>query len=314
MKNFLNVLSVIGLLAWCICFALGFNYQQGGAMVISILLCAFLAAFMGMLLFLMKRWSRPKSSDHKANAKQREMYCLGIYIFTIILSASSFAHFVTVQSTVKNEIRPLAQQRIAELERVFGDENTTGSYLNYIQETVIPPYEKFLEDKYNGDEKTIKLSLSRLRDELTNEGEFTTLQEDVNDFLGYCRYSVENWVPWTITSYLSELDNNTEKWETEVTKMSTNHEWTSSEPFIIKPTASDKLMGEISNPSVSIFSSLTILLIIIVQIISLLSYIANRDWSHHKPIKPTGDFFVWNGDVKPQGKNKKLLNTNKKEI
>lgn len=314
MKIFLNVLSVIGLFAWCICFALGFNYQQGGALAISILLFVFIIAFMGMLLFLMKRWSHPQGSDHKANAKLREMYCLGIYVLTVILSASSFAHFVTVQSTVKNEIRPMAQQRIAELERVFGDENTAGSYLNHIQETVIPPYEKFLEGKYNGDEKTIKLSLSRLRDELTNDGEFLTLQEDVNNFLSYCRYSVENWVPWTITAYLSDLDNNMKEWESEVIKMSTNHEWTSSEPFNINSIATDKLVGKISSPSVPIFNSLTILLIIIIQIITLLSYIADRDWSHHGPIKPTGDFSVWNGDVKPQGGNKKLFNTNKKEI
>lgn len=314
MKIFLNVLSGIGLLAWCSCFALGFNYQQGGALTISLLLFVFLIAFLGMLLYLMKRWSNPKISDHKANAKKREMICGALYVLAIIFSVGGVAQFITVQTSVKNEVSPLVQQRIMELERVFGDENTQGSYLHHIQEIIMPTYTKYLESKYD-DDNTIQLALSRLQDELTKDGDFTVLQDNVESFLGYCRYSVQNWVPWTVSAYISELDNNIGDWEAQVTEMSTNHEWASSEPFVINSIAKDKLVNRIINPSDSIFSGLAILLMIVMQVVILLSYLAGRDWSHN--VRKPDDrilFATWKGNSKPAAKNDKGNNNSNKKV
>lgn len=301
MKIFLKILSAIALLVWATCFALGFNYQQGGALVISITLAVLLLIFMGIFLFLMSRWSNPNKLDNKGNAQRKEIICVSLYVIVVLLSVSSVAHFITVQSSVKNDVKPMAQQRIAELERVFGDETTSESYLNHIETKVIPVYRTYLESKYN-DSESVTVALARLKEDLTQNGQFEALQDEVNEFLGYCRYSVENWVPWTIPSYLFQLDYKLKSWESQVKTMSINSQWTANEPYEVKSIATEKLINRIMSPS-STFSGLAILLIVVLQFAIVLFYLAGRDWNRHGPTKFKGEYAVWDSNDVKDNKN-----------
>ena len=294
MKIFLKILSAIGLLAWCVCFAFGFNYRQGGALTMSILMFVVVLAIFGLLLYLMSRWSNPKASDHRANARTRELVCLALYVVATVLTAGCVAQFITVQSSVKNEMQPVAMAQLDELQRVFDDENTQGSYLNHIKEQVVPTYANHLKGQYS-DDNTVNMGIARLEDELTGDGEFEILQEEVTDYVSHARYSVQNWVPWTITRYLQGLDDNTAAWEEKVMKMSRNHEWTASEGFSISSVAGDSLLAAVTSPKDGNFGALAIILIIAMQLLMLLSYVSGRNWSVAGPRKATGNFGTWNG-------------------
>lgn len=298
MKIFLLILSSIGLLAWGVCFALGYNYMEGGALSLSILLGVALLAVTGLLFYLMSRWSHPLAEDHKASAKSWEIISLAGYVLVMAISTQGVAQFITVQTSVQNEVKPIAEERLNELETVFGDAGTPGSYLSYVEEKsaslglkVGAQYEG-LDEK--GRQDNIKLARSRFEDEMTGDGTFYNLQRDVESFIGHCRYSVRNWVPWTVIPYLSQLDSDLPKWEEEVTKMSTAHEWTVNEPYTVGSVASGNLVEAIQHPAGGVFSGFAILIMVVIQVIILISYLAGRNWNTSGPSSfKHGQFSTW---------------------
>lgn len=287
MKIFLRILSVLGLLVWCACFALGYNYKEGGALMMSLMLGLALLVAMGLFLYLMNRWGNPTSGEHKANARSYEIICGVLYAVMVALSVTGVARFITVQSRVQNEVRPLAEERINELETVFGDESVAGSYRSYVEarkETyAVEVAAKYAGIDEEGKQQNVELEVSRLEDELTKNGTFDDTKANVDDFLAHCKYSVMHWVPWTITRYLADLDANLPVWETEVVKMSTDCKYTTLEAYSIESVAKDSLLDMVKNPKGGVFSALAIIVMLSLQIAILLFYFAGKDWSRQGP-------------------------------
>ena len=290
MKVFLKVLSAIALLAWTAAFVLGFNYRFD-SIPVACLLGIFLAALVVLVIYFLMRWSNPSLNDNVAKAKNREIACISAYALLFALTVTDVAHFVTVQTDVKAQIKPVAEKRIAELERIFSsDPETEGSYLNYVEQKSVL-YRTELKGVYYDNSHTLDVKCQAFKDDLMGDGRFAELQYDVEALLGKCRYSVYYWVPWTISGYLDRLDSDLESWESEVVELSMKHIWIreKNEPFVPNSLADgSRLADEIRNPSMSRFGVLTILLVVVLQFFILLPYIAGRNWSASGPKRYKG--------------------------
>lgn len=292
MKIFYNFLWIAGLLIWSCCFAMGFNYGHGDSLVVSIILLLAVLAIMSIAIFLLNKWANPLSGINKKTAKTKELACLCVYALMVILTVSGFAHFIAVQTEVKTAVRPLALNRITEIRRVFGNENMEGSYMAYVQE-LSNTYRNAMKANY-ADESTINLAVSEFEDEMMGEGGYERLKNQANKFLSNCQQSIDFWIPWTVTEYLTQLDGNTESWMNELVRMSEKNEWvkTTGEKYESHVDFSVSLAEKVINPSTSDFSVLALVLIVILQVLVLFSYLREKDWSQSGPKKHKSSRFV----------------------
>lgn len=292
MKIFYNFLWIAGLLIWSCCFAMGFNYGHGDSLVVSIILLLSVLAIMSIAIFLLNKWANPLSSINKKTAKTKELACLCVYGLMVILTVSGFAHFIAVQTEVKTAVRPLAMNRITELRRVFGNENKEGSYMAYVQD-LSNTYRNAMKANY-ADESTINLAVSEFEDEMMGEGGYERLKNQANKFLSDCQQSIDFWIPWTVTEYLTQLDVNTESWNNELIRMSEKNDWvkTTGEKYDSHMDSSSSLAELVIHPSSSDFSLLAIVLIIILQVLVLFPYLREKDWSQSGPKKHKSSRFV----------------------
>lgn len=281
MKIFLNALWVVGLIIWSCCFAMGFNYGHGDSLLVSLILLVAVLLIMGISIFFLNKWS---VSDGKT-AKTKEMASLFAYLVMVLLTISSVAHFITIQTDVKTEIRPKAINRIHELRRVFGNESKEGSYQSYVSE-LSATFRNQMKKDY-ADEGTVNLAVSEFEDEMMGEGEYERLKNQSQRFLSDCEQAVEFWIPWTVTEYLAQLDKNTEEWPSALVRLSSKNEWVKTTGESYNPHLDDtvNLAELVSNPTISDFSLLAIIVIIVLQVIILFSYIRGKDWSQSGPIR-----------------------------
>lgn len=308
MKIFLRILSAIGLLVWCTCFAFGFDYNRGGALVVGCLLAFFLLLVMGMLLYLMMRWSNPKSTDHKANSHIREIISCILYGIIALVSAGGVCQFITVQTKVRHQVAPIVANRVNELNIIFDKDGTQpeGSYRAYI-DTKAYAYRMKVEaeqdmlglDDYNK-ESNVETAVNFFQNALENNGTvtFETLRTQIvgeNGLNGYFDHLSQNWWPTMITKYTAMLDQKLPEWERQVVELSTNHEFTANEPYqpyVVDTNRSVVLLDKVKGGK---FSILGIVVVIILQIIILLAYVAGRNWSKAGPKRPKNDvqFVSW---------------------
>lgn len=275
----LNVLSALGLLAWSMCFTLGYSFREGGAIMTAVALGVCLLAVMGIVFYLMRRWSRPSGGQHRANARRNEFISLGVYCVAVLLSATCVAQFITVQSKVRNEVQPMARECIAELKMVFGSESISGSYLNYVAEKSAS-YELKIKAQYHNlsDDavrKNVHMNVLAFKSKLKGADRFDILKGEVNDYLR--SQNTRSWSPFTLTKDLTTLDKKLPEWESELIELSKGHEWTVSEPYSVQSASTGNLAEEISKPSGGVYSGMSIVLILVIQFVILLSYVAGRE-------------------------------------
>ena len=305
MKIFLNILWITGLLIWSCCFAMGFNYGHGDSLLVSIIFLLAVLAIMSIDIFLLNKWTDPDSCANKKTAKTKEIACLVTYAVMVLLTVNGFAHFVAVQTEVKSEVRPKALERIHELRRMFGGDNKEGSYQSYVTE-MSATYRNAMKKDY-ADEGTVNLAVSEFEDEMMGEGAYERLKNQSQKFLSDCEQSVQFWIPWTVTEYLTQLDKNTENWGKELICLSKKSEWVKATDESYNPhiDSTESLAGQVVNPSVSDYSLLAIIIIIVLQIIVLFPYLRGKDWSQSGPKKYSGK----DGGPVVYGGNRKSSNT-----
>lgn len=293
MKLFLNFLSFTGLVVWFVCFTLGYNFSQGGALVMSIVLGVALIAVMGLMLYLMKRWSRPLSGDHVANAKSKEIISLVVYLGLTVLSVSGVAQFIKDETSVRTKVRPLAEQRMHAIERVFGNASVSGSYLAYVDEKSAT-----LENNVKADFAHQGLTSDQIdKNAATQVNVFESnvvgdtyqhLASEADNLLSSCSTSIGYWNPFTLTDNLSKLDTEPQKWIMQLKELSQKDEWSKNEPYEASfiSESNENLLQMVTNPEGGVFNGLSIVLIVVIQIIILLSYLAGRDWDTQGGRKP----------------------------
>lgn len=293
MKLFLNILSGVGLLLWFACFTLGYNFQEGGALTMSILLGVFILVVMTLLIYLLKRWSHPTGSDHKANALSKEIVCVVIYLVVVVLTASGVAQFITVESSVRSEVTPLARNRMQAIDRVFGDSNVSGSYLAYVEEKSGTLEEKekaqYAHQGLSSEQidKNVAVKVDVFESNVIGE-KYDHLAGQAKSLLDKAGTAIGYWNPFTVCENLAKLDNEPAKWAEELKELSTQDEWTKNEPYEASfgVSSEDNLLNWVQDPIGGVFSGMAILLIIVMQIMIILTYFVNRDWEISGPRKP----------------------------
>lgn len=291
MKTILKILSFVALIIWCICFALGYNFHEGGNLTMSSVLAFFLLGLMAILIYLMTLFSKPKNANQTKINMIKEIACGVCYAVLFALSCSMVAQFITVETRTKSQVQPLAQERINELYKAYADQDeaVAGSYWAYIDEKA-GLYEEHVrntdtaptQDQRNSNAAT---QMNELIETLLGGTQFEETQSLVIDFLEHCDYAVENWVPWSLPRYLGELDNNLPKWEKVLVDLSVTHNWTKSEPYAIDSVADANLLDMVKHPEGGNFSALAIIMLIVMQIVILLPYFIGRDWATTGPQK-----------------------------
>ena len=304
MKIFMRVLWMVGLLTWSCCFALGFNYGHGDSLMVSLILLIAVLSIMGVDVFFLNKYANPDLGSHRKHAATMEKVCLVVYAVMVVLTIGGVAHFVTVQTTVKSEVRPEALSRIQELRRVFGADNVEGSYQAYVA-TMSQTYRNAMKKNY-ADEGTVNVAVAEFEDEMMGQGEYELMRNQALAFLDECEYTVLNWIPWNVTEYLSELDENLNEWEEELIALSKKNEWVieSNEPYDPRSEATDSLASRVINSEVADFGALSIVLIVVMQILILLPYMRERDWLKSNTKKHKGAY-VYNPDSMGEGSSSK---------
>ena len=262
---------------------MGFNYGHGDSLVVSIILLIAVFGIMGIAIFLLNKWTNADSSFNHKTAKTKEIASLAAYIIMVLLTVNGVAHFIAVQTDVKSAVRPQALNRIQELKRIFGNDTKEGSYQSYVSE-LSATYRNQMKKDY-ADERTVNLAVSEFEDAMMGEGAYERLKNKANSFLTDCENSVDYWIPWTVTEYLINLDKNSEDWPSELIRLSEKQEWVKTTGETYKPhlEVKESLANIVINPSVSNYSLLSIIVIMVLQAIILFSYLRGKDWSQSGP-------------------------------
>lgn len=272
MKNALNILSGLGIAVWAICFFFGFNCLIGtsdSAVVISAFVAILLAIAMGFLVFMLKKWSGRIIGVSVSNARRNQMILLFIYFAIVIPTCGSVVHFINLETSIKEDIQPQAKEKYNELLTMISDEDTKGSYRYYVEEQI----RLFEEGEKAGNDSDLDVRIADMRDQLTNDIYETS--NEIEDFLGYCISSVDNWEPLTIANYLIKLDEKYAEWQDAFIEISKNCEYTKSEPYKpIDEYRDTKLSKAVCEGGIADADFLSIMLMVLIQFVVLLTYLA----------------------------------------
>lgn len=275
MKTFLDVLSGIGIVLWTVCFFFGLNYVQSGALMVSVPVALFLGIALGFFIVQMKRKSNPEPGEHVKHAQTLEFVLLGLYLVACLFSAVFICHMVAVSTDYQTEIQNKAKNQMEELGRIFGTAETAGSYMEYVTDK-LDTYRIEQEGK-NKDKGTIEVEQAALETELCTTSGYLKLESEVKNFLGSCYYMVENWNWFRVGNYLERLQANKPLWEEKVVECSTKASYTQNEPFNCRSEYNySSLTAPLTRLSLGECSMGAILLILILQLMILLTYVAGR--------------------------------------
>lgn len=291
MKMVYVFLGLLAVCLWSACFAMGFGFGYEFKQSWEIDLLFFLAAFavMGLVLFLLCKWANPDSGVNYYKARVKEMGCLAAYVLLALLTCGGFGRFVTVQTELRTALQKKALTRINDLKKMFADEEKEGSYQYYVEQ-MAERYQVSLQGKYM-DVENIRAAVARFQDDLMGDDNstFNQLKGDADKFLPKCEQTIVNWIPWSLTECVKDLDKYTQEWTEELSDLSETHPWVKemSEPY--KPQVSEDvaLSGSLQKAK-SGFGFLSIVLGVILQVMALFPYIRSKDWSRSGPIRYTG--------------------------
>ena len=315
MRTFLNILSGVGIILWCLCFCLGFNFQQEKpSIILAALLALFIAVVLGVLVFLLKKVT---SSSIRSNTNLRtERIALAVYGVVALLSCGSIIHFVHVYTTVKDEVVPLASHKIDDIKRAYGSEedvlavdllgragaerisisheSAAGSYLSYVADK-LGGYQLHLKKDMNFDVKTMQVKMTDFIDKFTGE-EFQVQRHEVLQEVELCELAINQWNPFTVNGRLLWLDKNHLTRIEDLVQHSKNTDYIRQYPDeYYTPTINEQvknvsLAGKLRDGGWATIGALSIILILILQVMILFTYFAYRT-SNRSSIK----------DVKIQG-------------
>jgi len=202
-------------------------------------------------------------------------------------SAIFLCHFVKVSLVDQKEVQNKAKQQMQELGRIFSDDCIAGSYMQWVADET-----DNLRIKLEGEgmvESTIKVKMSDLENELLETSGFNQLKNEVNEFLSHCDYSVSNWVWLTVPNYLSNLQENKPVYEQKVVECSKLSAYTAESPYDCNSKYSypdlAKTLEQVSLSDIGLWS---VLLVVILQILILLSYLAGRPDTGEDPTRYKG--------------------------
>ena len=311
----MRLLWIVGILAWACCFALGFNYKYGDSITTTIILFVALLGIMGTDIFLLNRYVSPDSGVNRKNAGTKEVACLFVYIIMVILTIGSVAHYIHVESNIKSTARQDAKKHINEIRRVYNDEDTVGNYLYYVEE-----YAKLYQDNLENDKgysnKPMKIEAAVTvfnQRMLGNDGSlYENTKSSIINSLNECEKHVDNWIPWNINEYLSSLDkeyiltldsidNHVEKLvELSQNVLSETFGENYDESYKYNPNFYESKEIAPKLKGTTTYSLLSIVVIILIQILIVVPYIKEKDWSRTGPRKHKanpGGFMVYDGKV-----------------
>lgn len=287
MKIFNYILWITGLLIWSSCFALGFNFGEVDSLLMSVILFIAVFGIMGVAVFLLNKWANPEGGVNRSSAQIKERACLAAYVVMVCLTAWHFAHFVTVQTDVNSKVRPLALERIDQIQVAFGDEETTGSYLYYVDDMASTYRNQLIGQGM--DNSTANSNVAQFCDAMNGFGEFQKLKDGQEGVIKSAYSSIANWIPWSVTESLQELDKNSKEWKEKLEAMSRGHEWAiKCNQFYECNIGTERLSDKVKDASKSDFGLLSILIIVLLQIMILFPYLRGKDWSSNGPQVHTG--------------------------
>ena len=315
MKTFLNILSGVGIVLWCLCFCLGFNFQQEKpSIVIAALLAIFIAVVLGVLVFLLKKVT--SSSTRSIKNLRTERIAFAVYVVVALLSCGSIIHFVHVYTTVKEAVIPLATHKIDDIKRAYGSEDdiltvdvlgrdgserisinhesAAGSYLSYVADKLVG-YQLYLKKDMTFDVKTMQVQMTDFIDKFTGET-FHVQRYEVLQEVALCELAISQWNPFTVNERLLWLDRNHLSKIEDLVQYSKNTDYIRQYPDeYYTPTINEQvknvsLASKLRDGGWATIGTLSIILILILQVMILFTYFAYRT-SNRSSIK----------DVKIQG-------------
>ena len=291
MKIFMRVMWILGLIAWSVCFALGFNYGNSSSFLITILVFIAVLVVMATDLIILHRQNDPAVVINREKARLKEIASLVVYVAMVAVTITGVARFVTVQNDIKSEVSQLAKTSIDEIYEMFTEEEgATGSYNNYVY-TMATRYRASLAMTYS-DAGTLDMKEADFVDRMKDYGGYRPI--GIDDLIDDYDYTVLNWLPWDIAETLGELDKRPSEWAASLTELSEDvlaELWPAAIQDAYQPKITvygPSLQSRLTQYDQSNFGLLSIILIVVIQLMIIIPYVWQKDWSLSGPKKYTG--------------------------
>lgn len=285
-KIILNTLCVIGLILWVLCFYIGFAYYRPDAVMTTIIAAVFVFLLMGGLVYLMKRFGDPASLAGDINynvARNTERLCWVIYAIISLVSAVFILHFVNIDLNHKDRIINDANNQVEELARIFAlpETKTQDSYCDWVEKRV----KAYTENIKN--EGTRKAQAAKKRSELMPPN-CKMLLTQADDLRGYSAWSLQNTWYWWFggANQMQQLETMKPKYEAELMEYS---KAAKGAVYDMNAIHHEPLTKELANLSGNDVTFMGILLVLILQALILLAYIAFRPNRPDGPTRAKGD-------------------------
>lgn len=286
MKIFMRTLWIIGILAWSVCFALGFNYGNSSSFLISALVFVAVLGVLATDLIILHRQVDPDAVINRSTAHIKEIASLVVYFALVAGTVTGVARFVTIQNDIKKEISPDAKKTIDEVYEMFSEEeDVNGSYSNYVN-TMANRYRAYLQKDFL-DEGTLDMKTADFIDQMKKNGAYRPI--GIDDQIYHYDFTVLNWTPWDIAETLKELDNNPREWADSLTATSARvlaELWPEAGDGSYQPVITEhypSLYDRLTNYTRSNFGLLSIFLIVVLQLMIIIPYVWQKDWSLSGP-------------------------------
>lgn len=282
MKIFLNILSWCGIAVWSLIVLIGVHYAYGCSWAVSIPAGIVCALLMGFLLYAAKYFSHPKeSNDFSAGGVVKKWLFFGLYCAVSLISAWWLLHAVAVATVLKEQVRPAAQVQIAELRTMVSPETgagaTKGSYMEYV-ETRLSNFRNYNPNNRH-DSSELDADLRNLRDLLVTNSGYPNLAREITDFGERADYAIDNWDLLTVGSYVDEMARKKPEWEKKLVECGKKADIDEFESLHVEyaplATHNTALAEPLFRPSASNITGVGIVLILLLQIVILLNWIAD---------------------------------------
>lgn len=273
MKLFLNILSAIGITVWTVAFFFGIHYLVSGAFEVSIPVALFLGVTLGVLINRLKYFSNKRNYVHRGYAKTAEMIALCVYVVVSLISSYYIIHCVAVATKYKTEVQKLAIEELDEIKVMINPSAISGSYKFYVVEQC-GDYEK--ANPNNSSPETLNVEKAQLESLLMEVSGYKKLCNEMTDFWGYADANIRQWNWLYVGQYLTQLQTEKPKWEAALVECSRNGAEYSPVHYLYQPLTTNypDIDKKITTASFSGITVWSILLILVLQTMILLTYLA----------------------------------------
>lgn len=278
-KSLLNVLAVVGIIAWSGAVFIGVHFASHCSWPVSLSAAVACGLLMYFFLYLSRLYFDPDSVEGQSkSANTRKWVFFALYVLVSLVSAWWLLHGIAATSLYKEEIQPVAKTQLDELKTYIDDEHEPdGSYMQYVSEQKASYRAKNPNNLTNTDR--LDEDVNDLGDLYVSASGYGELRDEISRFIKRARPAINNWDIFAVSKYVDELSDRKPQWEEKLVLCSRNDADKMQGEFVhVDFQTGSKIDPDLATPlftpSTAGITGLGLGILVILQIVIILSWIA----------------------------------------